>query len=61
MMLDGHTVFALATGKLSQGRDAANPTVVGTAGAEVLARAIVRAVQEAGSRGGIPAAHDLIH
>jgi L-aminopeptidase/D-esterase-like protein len=58
-MFDGDTVFALATGKpLKKGKGAA-PSVVGTAAAEVLAQAVVRAAQQAESLGGIPAACDL--
>ncbi len=48
-MLDGDTIFALATGK----RRAA-PTLVGAFAAEVTAQAIVRAVQTATPAGGLP-------
>jgi L-aminopeptidase/D-esterase-like protein len=63
-MWDGDTVFALATGKRPKGRrsgegSGADPTVVGAAAADVLAQAVVRAVQQAESLGGVPAAHDL--
>lgn len=58
-MFDGDTVFALATGKPPKKGGEADPSVVGTAAAEVLARAVVRAVQQAQSLGGIPAACDL--
>jgi L-aminopeptidase/D-esterase-like protein len=58
-MLDGDTVFALATGKPSPKGSGANVTAVGTAAAEVLAQAVVRAVQNAESLGGVPAARDL--
>ncbi len=61
-MFDGDTVFALATGKppkKGRGVDPAITTVVGTAAAEVLAQAVVRAVQQAESLGGVPAACDL--
>jgi L-aminopeptidase/D-esterase-like protein len=61
-MLDGDTVFALATGKprgKKNEKRSADPTVVGVAAAEILAQAVVRAVQHAESLGGVPAAHDL--
>jgi len=58
-MFDGDTVFALATGKRPKRGDGVDPTVVGAAAAEVLAQAVVRAVQEAESLGGIPAVRDL--
>ena len=61
-MFDGDTVFALATGKPPSKKNenrTADPTVVGVAAAEVLAQAVVRAVQQAESLGGVPAAHDL--
>jgi L-aminopeptidase/D-esterase-like protein len=48
-MLDGDTIFALATG----GKHA-DVSIVGAYAAEVLAQAILRAVQEAGSAGGLP-------
>jgi L-aminopeptidase/D-esterase-like protein len=52
-MLDGDTIFALATG----GRRA-DVSIVGAYAAEALAQAIVRAVQEAGPAGGLPSASD---
>jgi L-aminopeptidase/D-esterase-like protein len=58
-MLDGDTVFALATGERPKKGKGADPSVVGTAAAEVLAQAVVRAVQQAESLGGVPAARDL--
>lgn len=58
-MFDGDTVFALATGKQSKRGGGADPTVVGTAAAEVLAQAVVRAVEQAESLGDTPAARDL--
>lgn len=58
-MFDGDTVFALATGKPPKKGKGADPSVVGTAAAEVLARAVVRAAQQAKSLGGVPAACDL--
>jgi L-aminopeptidase/D-esterase-like protein len=52
-MLDGDTLFALATG----GRRA-DVSTVGAYAAEALARAIVRAVQAAGPAGGLPGLKD---
>jgi L-aminopeptidase/D-esterase-like protein len=48
-MLDGDTIFALATGEKK-----ADPSTVGAFGAEVVARAILRAVQKAAPAGGLP-------
>jgi L-aminopeptidase/D-esterase-like protein len=58
-MFDGDVVFALATGKPPKKGSGADPTAVGSAAAEVLAWAAVRAVQQAESLGGVPAARDL--
>jgi L-aminopeptidase/D-esterase-like protein len=58
-MFDGDTVFALATGKPPKKGGGADPSVVGVAAANVLAQAVVRAVQHAESLGGVPAARDL--
>ncbi len=58
-MFDGDTVFALATGKRPKDGQGADPSVVGSAAAEVLAQAIVRAVKTAQSLDGVPAARDL--
>ncbi|MBN1810481.1 MAG: P1 family peptidase [Anaerolineae bacterium] len=60
-MFDGDTVFALATGKPPKKKEGTgtDPSVVGAAAAEVLAQAVVRAVQQAEPLGGIPAARDL--
>ena len=55
-MLDGDTVFALATGAAGT---AADVTAVGAAAATVLARAVLAAVLAATSLAGIPAARDL--
>ena len=49
-MLDGDTVFALATGPKK-----ADVSTVGAYAAEVLAQAIVRAVKAAKPAGGLPA------
>lgn len=53
-MHDGDVVFAL-----SLGDKRADVTVVGAVAAEVVAEAIVRAVQKAETMGGIPAARDV--
>jgi L-aminopeptidase/D-esterase-like protein len=53
-MLDGDTIFALATGKRK-----ADVNIVGAYAAEVVAQAIVRAVQLAKGMGGVPAIKDL--
>jgi L-aminopeptidase/D-esterase-like protein len=50
-MLDGDTIFALATGHKK-----ADVSIVGAYAAEALAQAIVRAVQAAKPAGGLPAA-----
>ena len=53
-MLDGDTVFALATGQKK-----ADVSTVGAFAAEALAQAIVRAVKAAKPAGGLPAASEL--
>ena len=53
-MLDGDTLFALATGSKR-----ADVNLVGAYAAEVVAEAIVRAVREAEGAGGLPAHRDL--
>jgi L-aminopeptidase/D-esterase-like protein len=53
-MLDGDTVFALATGKPPKKGNCVNPSIVGVAAADVLARAVVRAAQQAESLDGVP-------
>jgi len=58
-MFDGDTVFALATGAPPRRGSAADPSVIGTAAADVVAQAIVRAAGQAESLGGVPAARDL--
>jgi len=58
-MFDGDTIFGLATGKPPKKGTGADPSVVGTAAAEVLAQAVVRAAQQAESLGGVPAVRDL--
>ena len=54
-MLDGDTLFAVSTGRVRS-----DVTVVGAWAAEVVARAIVRAVQEAHGAGGIPARREIL-
>lgn len=53
-MLDGDTVFALATGQKK-----ADVSIVGAYAAEALAQAIVRAVRAARPAGGLPAASEI--
>ena len=53
-MVDGDTLFALATGKVD-----ADVNLVGAYGAEVVAEAVVRAVRKATSVGGLPAWAEL--
>jgi L-aminopeptidase/D-esterase-like protein len=55
-MLDGDTVFALATGAAGMRADV---TAVGAAAATALAEAVLAAVREATSLAGIPAVRDL--
>jgi L-aminopeptidase/D-esterase-like protein len=56
-MHDGDTVFALATGRRTGAM--ADLTAVGAVAAAVLAEAVVRAVRQATSLAGVPAARDL--
>ena len=56
-MSDGDTIFALATGDLSKG--ATDVTVIGAIAAEVMARAILRAIRQATGLDGVPAANEL--
>ncbi|MCX7682881.1 MAG: P1 family peptidase [Anaerolineae bacterium] len=58
-MFDGDTVFALATGKPPRRGSGADPSVIGAAAAEVVVQAVMRAVRQAESLGGVPAARDL--
>ncbi|HHY92875.1 MAG TPA: peptidase S58 family protein, partial [Firmicutes bacterium] len=53
-MLDGDTIFSLATGRVE-----ADLNQVGALAAQAMAQAILRAVQAAEGVGGIPAARDL--
>jgi L-aminopeptidase/D-esterase-like protein len=54
-LLDGDTVFSLSTG-----RRRVDVTIVGAFAAEVVSRAIVRAVGSAHGAGGLPAVRDLM-
>ncbi len=56
-LLDGDTVFALATGRRTDIQT--DITVVGAVGASVLAEAVIRSVRKATSLAGIPAVQDL--
>jgi L-aminopeptidase/D-esterase-like protein len=53
---DGDTIFAIATGRREGD---ANVSLIGALAADVMAEAIVRAIREATSVAGIPAARDL--
>ena len=53
-MLDGDTIFALATGDKK-----ADVNIVGAFGAEVFAQAVLRAVRTAGSAAGLPCAAEV--
>lgn len=55
-MYDGDVIFALATGKMGQGADL---TALGSVAAEIVAKAVVRAIAQAESLGGVPAAKDV--
>lgn len=57
-MADGDVVFALATGA-TRGRRRPSVTAIGAVAAQVMARAIVKAVREAESLAGVPAARDI--
>ena len=54
---DGDTIFALATGAYER---EASVFTVGALAADAMAEAVLRAVREATSAGGVPAARDLI-
>lgn len=59
-MYDGDTVFCLSTAeKPLSGDKAADITAIGSLAAEVLAAAVVRAVEAACAAGGCPAARDI--
>lgn len=55
-MLDGDTIFALATGKVEK---AANVTLLGALAAEAMAQAIVRAVKAAKGLPGLPSVNEM--
>lgn len=55
-MLDGDTIFALATGRRETPVDV---SAVGAVAASVLAEAVLRAIRQATSLAGVPAARDL--
>jgi L-aminopeptidase/D-esterase-like protein len=57
-MFDGDTIFSLSTGK-APGGQRGDVSVIGAVAAQVMAQAVLRAVREAQSLGGIPAARDL--
>ncbi len=57
-MLDGDTIFALATGKAGEA-SVGDPTVIGTAAAQVMAQAVLRAARQATGLAGVPAAGEL--
>ena len=57
-MLDGDTVFALATGQHAE--SSVDVSAVGAVAASVLAEAVVRAVRQATSLAGVPAARDVM-
>lgn len=57
-MFDGDLVFALSLGSAARGR-VADLSTLGTAAAEAVAVAIVRAVEQARSLGGVPALRNL--
>ncbi|MGH9312193.1 MAG: P1 family peptidase [Vicinamibacterales bacterium] len=56
---DGDTIFALATGTRAGDATVSDVLLVGALAADVMAEAIVRAVRQATSVAGIPAARDL--
>ena len=57
-MFDGDTIFALATGKAKEAPQG-DPTIIGTAAAQVMAQAVLRAARQATGLAGVPAAADL--
>lgn len=57
-MLDGDTVFALATGQRTEA--SVDVSAVGAVAASVLAEAVVRAVRQANSLAGVPAPRDMM-
>ena len=57
---DGDTMFAMATGHNQESGQPVDLTVLGAAGVEVTALAVLRAVETATGLGGLPAVGDLI-
>jgi L-aminopeptidase/D-esterase-like protein len=58
-MMDGDTLFALATGARPAGSTPVEVSAIGAFAAEVVAEAVLRAVRMARSMGGIPSIHEL--
>lgn len=58
-MTDGDVVFALSTGSKDSSVDHIQMTRLGSVAAHVMARAIIRAVSQATSLGGVPSIGDL--
>jgi L-aminopeptidase/D-esterase-like protein len=56
---DGDTIFSLATGALAGEVNDGRLSQIGALAAEAMADAIVRAVREATTAGGVPALRDL--
>jgi L-aminopeptidase/D-esterase-like protein len=54
-MLDGDALFALSFGEMK-----GDVSAIGAAGAEVVAEAIARAINQAGALGGVPARRDVL-
>jgi L-aminopeptidase/D-esterase-like protein len=57
-MMDGDTLFALATGAHPSGGTPVEVSAIGAFAAEVTAQAVLRAVRTATSAGGLPAVSD---
>ncbi|HUF38356.1 MAG TPA: P1 family peptidase [Anaerolineales bacterium] len=57
-MMDGDTIFSLATGDHPAGSTPIEVSALGAFAAEIVAEAVLRAVRMAKSAGGIPAIHD---
>ncbi len=59
-MVDGDAIFVLSTAKEGEA-GVEDVTIIGSIAAEVIARAVVRAVRQAESLAGVPAAKDVRH
>jgi L-aminopeptidase/D-esterase-like protein len=59
-MFDGDAIFVLSTGKAGES-GVEDVTLIGSIAAEVVAKAVVRAVRQAESIAGVPAAKDVRH